>query len=130
MTKAFTKGQAVTIIRKWSKDCTAYAVKAVVYSCGTKQMVLTCATTGAELGRNFKPAAEQLGRGVVINGHDAADIEVAALAVSQANIDWELAHYERITTNAAFPTQSSAYREAINKEYAEAKTFTPKFIMK
>lgn len=53
--KAFNKGEAVTLVGSWDNKGTFYFTQAVVYSCGTKQMVLTCAESGAELGRHYFP---------------------------------------------------------------------------
>lgn len=52
---AFKKGQAVTEISDWDRKGTVTFRHAVVYSCGKKQMVLTDAETGAEMGRHFRP---------------------------------------------------------------------------
>jgi len=53
--KAFTKGQAVTYIVNFDENGLFVFRQAVVYSCGKKQMVLTDATTGEEIGRHFRP---------------------------------------------------------------------------
>jgi len=53
--KAFKKNQEATLIGNWDGQGTMFYRDVVVYSCGKKQMVLTCAITGEELGRNFKP---------------------------------------------------------------------------
>jgi hypothetical protein len=55
MGKAFTKGQEVTILASWDNKGTVYYRDAIVHSCGQKQMVLTSAHTGEELGRHFRP---------------------------------------------------------------------------
>lgn len=128
---AFKKGQEVTIIRKWSRDCTTYAQKAIVYSCGKKQMILTCAITGEELGRNFLPKAEQYSEGVVILGHDDATIERESLTLSARIIDSEIKRYEHIMSTEYWANEASqSYKAAITKDYNEAKTFTPKFIVR
>lgn len=70
---AFTKGQEVFLIQLWSRamehkdyDASAqapfefYVRRAVVLSCGKKQMVLHDAHKPTEcLGRNYKPAVQQ-----------------------------------------------------------------------
>lgn len=65
MTKAFNKGDKVTLIGGWSSgdrdlddkfsDISYFHMDATVFSCGKKQMILTD-ELGAELGRNFVPA--------------------------------------------------------------------------
>jgi hypothetical protein len=60
MAKAFTKGQEVTYISDWDRKGTVTFRHAVVYSCGAKQMVLTDAETGEEMGRHFRPAIGSL----------------------------------------------------------------------
>lgn len=55
MAKAFKKGDIVTLIADWDRKGTVTFRHAVVYSCGKKRMVLTCAKTGEEIGRNFRP---------------------------------------------------------------------------
>lgn len=60
MNKSFKKGQEVTYIASWDDKGTFYFRHAVVYSCGAKQMVLTDAATGAEMGRHFRPEAGDL----------------------------------------------------------------------
>lgn len=61
-TRAFKKGQPVTEISDWDQKGTVGYRHAVVYSCGAKQMVLTCATTGAELGNHFRPEVATFGQ--------------------------------------------------------------------
>jgi len=56
MSKDFIKGQAVTFVQDWDRKGTVYFRHAVVFSCGTKQMVLTDAKTGEEMGRHFNPS--------------------------------------------------------------------------
>jgi hypothetical protein len=53
--KAFKKGDLVTHIQTWNRTGTCTFQHAVVYSCGKKQMVLTCAATGEEMGRHYAP---------------------------------------------------------------------------
>lgn len=60
MAKAFKKGDLVTFIADWDRKGTVYYRQAVVYSCGTKKMVLTDEATGGELGCNFKPQVGSL----------------------------------------------------------------------
>lgn len=55
MSKTFTKGEQVTLISSWDNKGTVTFRDAVVYSCGKKQMVLTDAVSGEEIGRHFVP---------------------------------------------------------------------------
>ncbi len=52
---AFTKNDEVTFIASWDRKGTYFYQHAVVYSCGEKQMVLTCEVTGKEMGRHYTP---------------------------------------------------------------------------
>lgn len=63
MTKAFKKGQEVTYIADWDRKGTYMYQHAIVYSCGKKQMVLTDAETGREMGRNYNPSLGRLEAG-------------------------------------------------------------------
>lgn len=54
----FTKGQRVNFVQNWDSKGTVSVTPAIVYSCGKKQMVLTHAETGVELGRQFRPQRE------------------------------------------------------------------------
>ena len=60
---AFKKGQEVTYIQNWDSNGTFTYTHAVVYSCGQKQMVLTDAGNGREMGRRFKPELGHLEAG-------------------------------------------------------------------
>ena len=62
MSKAFNKGDQVTLIGSWDNKGTVFYRDAVVHSCGKKQMVLTCAATGEELGRHYAPVCGDLAK--------------------------------------------------------------------
>lgn len=55
MAKAFKKGDAVTYLASWDNKGTVAYRHAVVHSCGSKQMILTDAVSGQEIGRHFAP---------------------------------------------------------------------------
>jgi len=57
---AFKKNELVTYIADWDRKGTVTFRHAVVYSCGKRQMVLTDAETGVEMGRNFAPVVGEL----------------------------------------------------------------------
>lgn len=59
-TKAYKKGDKVTVIGAWDRKGTVYYRDAVVHSCGVKQMTLTDEKTGVEIGRHFKPVRGSL----------------------------------------------------------------------
>lgn len=80
----FKKGDAVFLISDWDRKGTVRIIEARVYSCGKKQMILTSATTGKELGRHFWPQAElefsrKRGTGFAIKGTDRTEAEAMAL---------------------------------------------------
>ncbi len=52
--KAFKKGDRVTRISDWDGKGTVAIREAIVHSCGVKRLILTDATTGEEIGRNFR----------------------------------------------------------------------------
>jgi hypothetical protein len=102
MTSAFKKGQAVTLFSSWDDKGTIYYRQAVVYSCGQKQMVLTDALTGKEIGRNFRPVVASgaaLGTRPRMTDDDAAalclDLAAAYLADQKASMEHSIAHYAR-----------------------------------
>ena len=104
--KHFNKGDRVTLVQLWSRTTGAfYSREAVVYSCGAKQMVLTDAETGVEIGRNFRPEPEQYGDGIVIKTPGIAAAREMALAMSA---DWLVAEIER-KRNAIERTAAQGY---------------------
>jgi hypothetical protein len=58
--KAFSKGDKATQIGSWDNKGTVFYRDVIVYSCGRKQMVLTDAITGEEIGRHFAPVIGSL----------------------------------------------------------------------
>ena len=77
---AFTKGQAVNFVKNWDSKGTVAVTPAIVHSCGKKRMVLTHATTGVELGREFRPQREGWHNEWVLT----ADEDANAFAMEQA----------------------------------------------
>jgi hypothetical protein len=86
MSKAFTKGQKVTLIGSWDNKGSVYFSQAVVHSCGKKQMILTDETTGEEIGRHFRPAVGSLDTVTSFNWEGTfdrlSDDDAAALCLS------------------------------------------------
>lgn len=77
--KAFTKGEEVTVLNTWDNKGTVSFTHAVVYSCGTKQMVLTDATTGNEIGRHFKPVRSN-GESLPVNASNGWELTFSRLS--------------------------------------------------
>jgi hypothetical protein len=97
--KAFKKGDLVTYIADWDRKGSTYFRHAVVYACGKKQMVLTDAETGEEMGRHFRPVrAEGLGEVGIFARLSDADATAHALALAQVIIDRETKNYEHCLT--------------------------------
>lgn len=86
MSKAFKKGQAVIEIGSWDGKGCFYWRRAIVQSCGMKQMTLSNAATGEMLGNHYRPV-----EGVDIDAGysygtvpDMSDEQVTALALELA----------------------------------------------
>lgn len=114
MTKAFNKGDAVTYIGDWDRKGATFFRHAVVYSCGKKQMVLTDAETGEEIGRHFTPARAEIGQGGTFARLTDAEATAAALAFAQNVIASETARLERCLQIDA----EEGYKNAIRKSLA------------
>lgn len=115
MTKAFNKGDEVTYISDWDRKGTAFFRHAIVYSCGKKQMVLTDAETGEEMGRNFTPARAEVGRAGTFTRMTDAEAAAAALTLAANVLVSETAHFERCLQDN---TASKGYKNAIHKNLA------------
>lgn len=123
MTKEFTKGQKVTIVANWNRLGDFTTREAIVYSCGKKQMILTDVTTGEEIGRNFKPTANQNGFNRIVA--DASKVEEIGLEMIAAHRAHEIAHYNRCLTNE---TAGEAYRNSIRKDLDAVQAYTPRLL--
>ena len=111
---AFKKGQEVTLITNWDSKGTFAYTHAVVYSCGQKQMVLTDAGNGREMGRNFAPAPGRLQAGIEEKGGVAyhylpggtfprmtdEEAEAACLQAGAAHNAYYAAYWEELKTKA------------------------------
>lgn len=113
MAKAFKKGDEVTYVSDWDRKGTAYYRQAIVYSCGTKQMVLTDAETGEEMGRHFRPVVGDL-VGTFPRMTEAEAIE-KCLAAGAAIVAKEAARYNHCLTLG----QSEGYNNAVRKDLAK-----------
>jgi len=97
MSKAFNKSDKVTFINDWDRKGTFYFQHAVVYSCGNKQMVLTDATSGEEMGRHYAPE-----HGEIIGTFPRMTDEEATAHCLKAAADYVAAqpeYYERMIKN-------------------------------
>jgi hypothetical protein len=138
MTKAFTKGQEVTYISDWDRKGTVTYRHAVVYSCGKKQMVLTDAETGEEMGRHFDPfqgslETVSLGYGFKMAGGTfprmtAEEAVEAGLKVAASIQEYERQHFARCLAGNHGAGYDASIRESIAElhdlraiSYAEAK---------
>ena len=120
--KAFSKGEAVTLVQNWDSKGTISIRHAVVYSCGTKQMILTDAVTGDEIGRHFKPfraTATDFGDIRVLVATfpkmSAEDAERVGFILAEKFLGEQRAFYARcIASHGA----SAGYVQAIEREIA------------
>lgn len=115
MAKAFNKGDEVTYINDWDRKGTVSFRHAVVYSCGKKQMVLTDAETGEEIGRHFRPERAEIGDAGTFARMTDAEATAAALALADNIIVRETAHFERCLQNE---TAGEGYKNAIRRNLA------------
>lgn len=113
----FKKGDAVCWISDWDRKGTVHIVRAIVHSCGKKQMVLTNAETGKELGRHFYPhELQSWGYGfqtetcaIVTLVSDKAEVEALALSLAERIYERENAEYERRIANT--PEHEAYFRK-------------------
>ena len=115
MTKAFNKGDEVTYISDWDRKGATYFRHAIVYSCGKKQMVLTDAETGEEIGRHFRPVRAEIGFAGTFARMTDAEATAAALALAENIIARETANFERCLQRDG---TSEGYQNAIRKDLA------------
>lgn len=111
----FTKGDTVCWVADWDRKGTVRIVEAIVYSCGKKQMVLTSAATGKELGRNYSPTPEQNCFSVITLENDRTKVEALALEIAEKIIAYQNAHYERCLAG----DHEEGYTRMIRKSHAE-----------
>jgi|SRR5215472_5561352 len=120
MTKRFSKGQLVTLLRDWDSKGTVRIDDLAVYSCGAKQMILVDAAGTKFQGRLFHE--DYLGLQVLPRLSPEA-AEAAALAMAAEVLAHERAHLARClaisdTDAAGSPAMQHAYRAAIEKSIA------------
>lgn len=110
MTKAFKKGDLVTYINDWDRKGTVTFRHAIVYSCGMKQMVLTDAETGEEMGRNFRPQIGEITGTFPRMSDDEA--RAAGIRLAEVILANERAHFERCLERG----HGAAYDAAVRKD--------------
>lgn len=117
-TKAFTKGDLVTIISNWDRKGTVVYRPGVVHSCGKKQMTIYCPIKGDEIGHHFEPKRAE---GNVVGVHarmtDEAAIAIALVAGADIVAD-EKARMERAIAHYGYP-ETDGYTKAVRKGIAE-----------
>lgn len=97
MTTTFRKGDRVYLLQNWDRNGTVSVTEAIVYACGKKQMILTHAATGEELGRNFLPGEKQYNHDRVMARTVRADAEAVALEIAaEILVDEREAHAKRL----------------------------------
>lgn len=116
MTKDFNKGDEVTYIADWDCKGTTYFRHAIVYSCGKKQMVLTDAETGEEMGRHFDPKRAETGNAGTFARMTDAEAAAAALALAKNILANETAHFERCLQK---DTADEGYKNSIRRSMAK-----------
>lgn len=116
MTKAFNKGDEVTYIGDWDRKGTTCFRHAIVYSCGKKQMVLTDAETGEEMGRHFSPERAEIGSAGTFARMTDAEAAAAGLVLAENILARETAGFERCLQN---DTAGEGYKNAIRKSMAQ-----------
>lgn len=124
ITPIFKKGDNVIIFRDWDRKGTVYGVKATVFACGKKKMVLnrrddqlTC------LGRNFRPGAAQLQMGIVTSDMSDEAATVIGIEIAEAVIACELIRYINCLVGSR---NNPGYNRIISGDIAalHAPTFT------
>jgi hypothetical protein len=116
MTKAFNKGDAVTLVSDWDRKGSTYYRHAIVYSCGKKQMVLTDAETGEEIGRHFRPERAELGNDGTFARMTDDEATAAGLVLAVNILARETAQFERCLQD---DIAGEGYKNAIRRSLAQ-----------
>ena len=110
----FKKGELVTHISDWDGNGTVYFYQAVVHSCGKKQMVLTHATTGEEMGRHFAPVAGDQTRGGTFAHMTDEQAKAFGFGLAENILQRERTELERLSKLEA----PEGYKNALKKRLA------------
>jgi len=115
VSKQFSKNDQVTYITNWDRKGTFMFQHAVVYSCGNKQMVLTDAINGKEMGRHYSP---EIGEAEGTFPRMTDDEAIAhCLKHAEVFIPQHIAYYERlIERNRENRFSDKGYRDNIRKD--------------
>lgn len=113
MAKAFKKGDLVTYLNDWDRKGTVTFRHAIVHSCGAKQMVLTDAKTGEEMGRHFAPELGTIGKPGTFPRMTTEEAQAAGLELANTILANERAHFTRCLNN---PNTSEQYKAAVRKD--------------
>jgi len=111
----FKKGEKVSYISDWDRKGTVVTREAIVYSCGKKQMILTCAISGKEIGRNFKPQVAEAGETGTYKLLEGDALQAAAMLVAEKVLEKERAHFARCLAIGA----GANYDDGIRKQLAQ-----------
>ena len=122
--KNFVKGQEVTYISSWDGKGTFRFTHGIVYSAGQKQMILTDAVSGEEMGRNYRPYI-----GMVVGTFPRMTDAEATEACIKAAAGWlptEIASHKRlIAHNAKRYPDDKYYAASMETKIAELEAATP-----
>jgi hypothetical protein len=119
----FTKGDRVTVFGDWDRKGTVNFTQAIVYSCGGKQMVLTSAQSGHELGRHYHPAKVQP---YIVPEMTEAEAHDYALTLAAALLAERRAHLNRcLERNSHLAGYVRAIREDIDALHEPRSYFRP-----
>lgn len=94
----FTKGQRVNLVQSWNGKGEVSIYPAIVYSYGKKQMILTHAETGKELGRQFRPQREGWSGELVLTADE--DAQTIAMEMATAIREKFIAYETKLIAEA------------------------------
>jgi hypothetical protein len=123
-TKAFQKGELATLFGSWDNKGTVYFRQAVVYSCGSKRMILTDEATGEEIGREFAPVRAESLENVTAHNWQATfprmtDAEAESFAIAAGAKVVEAMRVFCEGRKVQFADAGDRYIEAMNESIAE-----------
>lgn len=123
MSKAFKKGQLVTYVASWDNKGTVTFRDAIVHSCGAKQMVLTDAATGKEMGRHFAPVLGSLDNVSAFNWGGTfprmTEEEATAVCLKVGELVVKAEREHIAARRIQYASASAGYHAALDKGEAE-----------
>jgi len=128
MSKEFKKGQAVIHFSNWDSKGTWYFRRAIVKSCGAKQMTLEAVDSGEMMGCNFRPNSdthytltwqgqERTAQHSACTMADMTDEEAHAVCIRMA--EGTLAQEREHFANCLKRNAGAGYDNAIKRKQAE-----------